>query len=158
MGPSAYAPVEVEWYQAPPVMYNLKLKMKVRSNHESARHLPIERPELTASTVTTSMGSLNGLYRRVSLLPSIKISGTDYTRIKESHLATRLECCQIDGSSLLLAVLTPSFRRSSKSLIRYLSIDLDTVAMLPWVTRLRACVGAVPGCDMFPPVAEVICE
>jgi hypothetical protein len=138
-GARSYAPIEVEWYQSPPMMYNLKLKLKVRSNHEAARHLPLsERPPIFSSNLTASMGSLDGIYRRVSILPPIKISGSDFTRVKESSIVTKIDCCQFDGSStLLFAVLIPSPRKGSKSSIRFLSLDLDTVQMLPWVTRLQ---------------------
>jgi len=131
--------MEVEWFQSPPMLYHLKLKLKITSNHETANGLPLsERPEFSSSLLSSSMGPLDGIYRRVTVLPSIRISGSDYNRIRESSIVTRLECCQIDGSStLLIALLIPSHKRTAKVSIRYLSLDLDSVQMLPWVTRLQ---------------------
>lgn len=109
----------------------------MRSNHEDARRLPLlDRPELSSSQMMDSVGSLDGVYHRVSILPALIISDTDYKRITESSLPTRIDYCQFDSSStLLLTLILPSYKRDSKSTIRYLTFDLDTVHRVPRITQ-----------------------
>lgn len=136
----------MEWYQAPPMMYNLKLRLKVRSNHEEAQRLPLlDRPDLSSSKISDLVGPLDGVYHRVCILPAMIISGYDYARIVECSFQTRIDCCAFDGSStLLISLILPSQKKQAKSAIRYLTLDLDTVHRVPRVSRQHYGPPAVP--------------
>lgn len=127
-------------------MYNLKLRLKVRSNHEEAQRLPLlDRPDLSSSKTSDLVGPLDGVYHRVCILPAIVVPGSDYARIAESSIQTRIDCCILEGSStLLIAIILCSHRPKAKSTIRYLTLDLDTAHRVPRVTRQHFGPPAIP--------------
>lgn len=128
------------------MMYNLKLRVKVRSNHEEAQRLPLlDRPDLSTSKTSDLVGPLDGVYHRVCILPAMIIAGSEYSRIAESSFQTRLDCCAYDGSStLLISLILPPHKRAAKSAIRFLTLDLDTASRVPRVTRQHFGPPAVP--------------
>lgn len=127
-------------------MYNLKLRIKVRSNHEEAQRLPLlDRPDLSTSKTSDLVGPLDGVYHRVCILPAMIIAGSEYNRIAESSFQTRLDCCAYDGSStLLISLILPPHKRAARSAIRFLTLDLDTASRVPRVTRQHFGPPAVP--------------